>query len=616
MQQQILAIANRGEIAIRIARTAERLGWVPVLLLGDADLDSYAARTVGRVEHVESELDPEEVVAAAHRAGASALHPGYGFLSERPELSAACEAAGIVFVGPSPATLEICGDKLATRDAAVRARVPLLPASPPMTTANETQWATHAENVGYPLMVKVSSAGGGRGLRVARSESELNGAVRSALNEAGASGADATFYFERFLEGARHVEVQVAGDGETAVALGDRDCSLQRRHQKVIEEAPAPGLSNETRTLAHSYAVAIASEVRLRGVATVEFLLGRDGTLAFIEVNPRLQVEHTVTEEVTGLDIVEIQLQISDGGPLPDPVPPTGHSIQARLYAEDPARNFIPSPGEIRLLDWPEMKGLRFDVGYEAGDSVSGSYDPLVAKVISRGHHRIAAIARLEQALSSLRVAGIATNRPWLLALLRDERFRNNTHDLATAGDVQVSPGQPDSAALALVARIMLPQGDGQTAWQSAGPFRIVSPATMVFHGLDADWQVSISPSIGGPVATSSIAIQTEEGFELSTPRGRWLVAPGPLTSKASSLRVTDGAVRSPMPGTIISVNVQPGQEVGEGDVVAVMNAMKIEISLAAPFDGAVTDVHAADGELVGSQQVIVTVAPRGEPDE
>lgn len=637
MTQQVLAIANRGEIAIRIARTARTLGWRPVVLLGKADRYSLAARIIGDVQPVSSEFDPGAVVAAAKRARATALHPGYGFLSERPELSAACEEAGILFIGPSPETLEICGDKLATRAAAERANVPLLPASPALSIEDSGEWSNHAEQVGYPLIVKVASAGGGRGLRVARSADELDRSVRSALNEAGASGADATFYFEHYLEGARHVEVQVAGDGSKAIALGDRDCSLQRRHQKVIEEAPAPGLSDETRNLAHSSAVAIAEEVGLKGLATVEFLLGNDGTLAFIEVNPRLQVEHTVTEGVTGMDLVEIQINLATGGTLPEPVPPHGHAIQARLYAEDPAHEFLPSPGVIHRFDWPELPGLRVDAGFDASDEVSGSYDPLIAKFIASGPNRDAAIDVLMSALTQMHVGGIATNRPWLLKLLSDERFQSNNHDLSTAGDVTITPSPPAREDLLVAAQFIAPSFPPEPlvrsnrrnklrryggAWQASGPFRIVSPATAVFHNVEEGWQETVlrggdeAPERGWAPAPEGVSVlPAENGYELSTPRGRWIVARGPLPRERSGAGSTDGAVRAPMPGTMLTVNVEPGQQVSEGDVLAVMNAMKIEITLATPFNGTVTQVHAADGDLVGSKQVIVTVEPKEASD-
>ena len=635
MQQPVLAIANRGEIAIRIASTARRLGWWPVALLGEPDLDSLAARVVGDVEPVSSELDPKAVVAAATRAHATALHPGYGFLSERPELSAACEKAGILFIGPSPETLEICGDKLATRAAAERAKVPLLPASVPLTLDDENTWSQRAEQVGYPLMAKVSSAGGGRGLRAARSAEELDRAIRSAVSEAGGTP---TFYLERYLEGARHVEVQVAGDGSRSVALGDRDCSLQRRHQKVIEEAPAPGLPDEIRELAYMSAIAIAEEVQLKGVATVEYLLGNDGTLAFIEVNPRLQVEHTVTEEVTGLDLVEVQLRIATDGVLPEPVAPTGHAIQARLYAEDPSREFLPSPGLIQELDWPEMPGLRVDSGFTAGDEVSGNYDPMLAKFIAHGPDREAAIAALTIALTQLRVGGIATNRPWLLKLLADERFRSNGHDLSTAGDVIVEPSSPTDEDLHAFARaqfmaplspptrlgFMTGRNDAQRApgpcemgaWRSVGSFRIVGAASMVFHSAEEGWQETVLLDGDIPLEQGVVVLPDDNGFELSTPRGRWIVAPGPLPRERTAGQTSDGAVRAPMPGTIVTVNVSTGQQVSEGDVLAVMNAMKIEISLAAPFDGRVAEVLAAGGELVGSRQVIVRIEPEETADE
>lgn len=614
-QERVLAIANRGEIAVRIARTATQSGWRPVLLLGEPDRRSFAARTVGRVQPIASELDPQAVVAGAQLAGAEALHPGYGFLSERAELSTACADAGILFIGPSPETLRICGDKLGTRAAAERAGVPLLSASPALTTSDESHWREHAENVGYPLIVKVSGAGGGRGLRVARSEADLHRAVQSALNEAGASGAEATFYFERYLDGARHVEVQVAGDGTQAVALGDRDCSLQRRHQKVIEEAPAPGLPDRTRAQAHSSAVAIAREVGLKGVATVEFLLRNAGTLAFIEVNPRLQVEHTVTEEVTGLDLVAIQLQIATGGPLPEPVRSTGHAIQARLYAEDPFRDFLPSPGMIQVLDWPECDGLRIDAGYASSDQVPGNYDPLIAKLISHAPDRAAAIDILNDALTQMRIGGIATNRPWLLALLADERFQSNTHNLATAGDVTLELVPPIERDLrTLIGAGWRPYGPS-TAWIDAGPFRIVSPATMVFHGVDEPWQASVSLDNSDPMPEGTVVGPHPEGYELSTPRGRWLVAPGPLPAQRAAGRTADGTVRSPMPGTIVTIHVEQDQRVQEGDVLAVMSAMKIEITLAAPFDGRVTGVHVAAGDLVGSREEIVTIVPEEKTD-
>lgn len=625
----VLAVANRGEIAIRIARTARALDWQPVALLGDPDLDGHAAREIGRVEPLGvagSELDSALVVAAARRAGAAALHPGYGFLSERADLSQACEDAGIVFIGPSPRTLAICGDKVATREAAVAAGVPVLAASEPLTLDDRESWASAATDVGFPLIAKVVSGGGGRGLRVARTVEDVGAAIESALREAGASAAGTRIYLERYLEGARHVEVQVAGNGRLAVAIGDRDCTIQRRHQKVFEEAPAFDLPGETRAALHAHAVAMTEAVGLRGVATVEFLMGADGTLAFIEVNPRLQVEHTITEEVTGLDLVAIQLGLLECDDLPEPVAPRGHSVQARLYAEDPAHGFAPSPGQITLLEWPVLPGLRVDAGYQAGDSVPSFYDSLVAKVITHAPDRPAALARLAEALDRTRIAGIETNRPWLRAVLDDERFRSGTHDLQTADTVTVSAASPDAGEIAAIGRTLL-RGGGQ-------PFRVIGEAIHVVHGaeaggwrrrlvfrrredgwdvlVDSDGEVAV-PDTAPATAAGIAVVAGAEGYEVTSSRGRWQVSHGPLIRAGERDTASDGVLRAPMPGTVVSVPAEPGMHVREGDVLAVMVAMKTEIALAAPFDGVVERVACKPGDLVGSRQALVSVGTRDE---
>jgi acetyl/propionyl-CoA carboxylase alpha subunit len=649
-RRQVLAVANRGEIAIRIARTARRLGWEPVALLGDPDLTSFAARQIDSVEPVGpagSELDPALVVAAAQRAGADALHPGYGFLSERAELSQACLDAGIVFVGPSPETLAMCGDKIATREAAERAGVPLLPASVPLTLQDDDAWSREAERIGYPLIAKVAGGGGGRGLRVARAPDEVDAAVLSALREAGASGAGTRLYLERFLEDARHVEVQVAGNGSDAVALGDRDCSVQRRHQKVIEEAPAFGLADDLRDALHRHAVAIAQEVRLWGVGTVEFLLSGTGEACFIEINPRLQVEHTVTEEVTGLDLVEVQLDLAFSTALPQPVGPHGHAIQARLYAEDPFRGFAPSPGLIRRLDWHAERHLRVDLGYEAGDEVPSTYDSMIGKWIAWGNSRVEAAELLRESLYSLEVAGIATNRPWLLALLDNTRFHEAQHTLSIAEDVQVELRPPHARDLgALVVALWHQRQTAPSPSRRAArpgpwlPFRIVASASEPLHGdeaggwqalveyvrepggrewhavVDGDHEPAATLSVDGSTHAGGVAVEQEGGWELATPAGRWLVGVGPRPRAQVGAAVSDGVLRAPMPGAVVAVNAVSGQQVSKGDVLAVMTAMKIEITLAAPFDGIVASVSCAPGDLVGTRQALVTVTAREAGEE
>ena len=624
MSSPILAIANRAEIAVRIARTARIHGWKPVALLGEPDWKGYAAREIGDVVRLGAgdERDVEAVVRAARLAGASALHPGYGFLSERAELSQACADAGITFIGPRPETLELAGDKIASREIAIQREVPVVPGSEALELEKPDLWTGIADDIGYPVIAKVAGAGGGRGLRVARTPDELPGAIQSALNEAGGSGAALELFLEHYLEGARHVEVQVAGDGTRAAALGDRDCSLQRRHQKVIEEGPALGLSEALRGKIHEAARIMAEGISLLNLATVEFLVGSDERFYFMEINPRLQVEHTVTEEVTGFDLVALQIDLAGGGELPARAPFSGHAIQARLYAEDPFQQFLPSPGEISrfsipLSTDPTGTSLRVDAGYAAGDSVPGAYDPMVAKIIVHGPDRALAIDGLVSALTKIEAAGIATNRPWLLAALdEDSPFRSNDHDLTTAGEIVLAPAPPpDDALRALVATTARRGLTGATAWDLNGAFRLVSPATATFHGEEAaGWQKTVSLSLSHPNERGDepLIVDLDSGWEMVTPEGRWLLHSGPKPS-ASQAAVGDGEIRAPMPGTVLQINAEPGLRVEEDEVVAVMEAMKIEISLAAPFAGKVVEVSASPGELVGLRQVIVTIEPAVE---
>ncbi len=618
MSAPILAIANRAEIAARIARTARACGWGPVALLGEPDWDGYTARAIGNVVQLErgAEFDIEAVIDAANQVGATALHPGYGFLSERAGLSQACRDAGITFIGPSPETLALAGDKIATRATAIDLGVPVVPGSEALDLDDAASWLEVAEQIGYPVIAKVAGAGGGRGLRVAAHADELESAIRSALNEAGGSGAAAELFLEHYLEGARHVEVQVAGDGSRAIVLGDRDCSLQRRHQKVVEEAPAPGLPDSLRTEIHAAARTMAEGISLLNLATIEFLVGGDGRFFFMEINPRLQVEHTVTEEVTGLDLVALQLELAQGGALPEPPPTNGHAIQARLYAEDPFQQFLPSPGLITALEFPASTGqpgaaLRVDTGYATGDRVPDAYDPMIAKIIVHAPNRERAITALDSSLGHLAVAGVATNRPWLVAALAPGGdFRANSHDLTTAGAIALEFAPPPESLLRdLIERTHASQ---TTAWGSVGPFRIVSPATATFHGLESGgWQATATLPISGDAdfRIAPCIVPVGAGWEVVTANGRWLVEPGPLPSSGAAA-AGDGDIRAPMPGKVLQVLVEAGQQVADGDVVAVLEAMKIEMSLAAPFAGVVTAVSAAEGDLVGLRQIVVSIEP------
>lgn len=627
-ERRTLAIANRGEIAVRIARTARALGWQPVVLLSPEDGDSYAAREIANVAVLPpaGEFSPRAVIQAALGAGATALHPGYGFLSERPELSRGCDEAGICFVGPRPETLEVCGHKIATRQVARDLGVPILHGSPELDLDALDSWARVASEIGYPVMAKIAGAGGGRGLRVARSAEDLAQAVRSALNEAGGSGAELSIYLERYLEGARHVEIQTVGDGERAIAIGDRDCSLQRRHQKVIEEAPAPGIDAEARTRLWDAAARLATAVGLRSLATVEFLMDQGGGFYFMEINPRLQVEHTVTEEVTGLDLVAVQLDLACGGTLPELVEPTGHAIQARLYAEDPFNQFLPDPGTISLLEFPDLAKvdgearLRIDQGYESGDRIPASFDSLIAKVVVHAPDRVGAVEGLAVALRRARLAGIHTNRPWLVDLLESEAFRSNNHDVATTGEIVSEPRPPEPDELGAAAGAVINAQAGPSAWETSGPFRIVSPARLVFHGDEAGgWQgaVEVTSRSGGWMAEDEagqddgvVAVEVDDGYEITSAGGRWLARVGPRAAKASRNRQADGVIVAPMPGKVLAVEIAEGERVTEGQVVAVLEAMKIEISLSAPFDGQVAGVQVQAGDLVGTRQPIMTILP------
>ncbi len=637
-----VAIANRGEIAIRIASTCRRLGAIPILLLGEPDLGSYAARQVGRMERIGpagSEFEVDLVVAAAQRASADYLHPGYGFLSERAALAEACARTGIVFIGPSPETLTLCGDKLATRNAAERAGVPVLPASSALDD-NPQQWRAAARVVGYPLLVKPTGAGGGRGLRRVTEESGLIEAIQASRRESASSGAGSIVYLERELIEPRHVEVQVAGDGERTLALGDRDCSVQRRHQKLIEEAPAPNLDPELRRNLHLHAVRIGEVTGLRGIATCEFLLGADGFLAFLEVNPRIQVEHPVTELVTGLDLVEWQLRIASGEPLPIESTPEfrGHAIEARIYAEDPWNGFFPASGTLKMVSWPVRPDVRVDTGYATGDAIPSSYDPLIAKVIAHGSDRDAAIALLEIALLDTIVAGIPTNIPWLCNLLANPAIRAGEATTRTAADV--APALTDHRP-ALFGALALTLDDSRSAardpWSAIGPWRQLGNAAITFHGESWDesvvvnrtttgWEVLINQTtislnwwrdrtgiwtiaVADDVMKLSV-IKRGSDIEVAGHGGRWLVRHGlkPASKGDRYQRSHDGRIRAPLPARVLGIHVAVGDLVERAQPLVTITAMKIEMICEAPATGTVETISCRIDELVDSDEVMITL--------
>jgi acetyl-CoA carboxylase, biotin carboxylase subunit len=440
-------VANRGEIAVRVLRTCQRLGIETVLAVSDADADSVPARLadrtirIGPVSAAESYLNVEAVVAAADAAGADAIHPGYGFLSENPRLARACEAAGIVFIGPSADVLKAAGDKLAARNHAVAAGLPVLPgglvhtadaarlahAADAAGLAHDADAARLAERIGYPVLVKAAGGGGGRGLRVVSDPGLLTEAVAVASAEAQAAFSDPRVYLERYVSPSRHVEVQLLGDGENVIHLGDRDCSVQRRYQKLIEEAPAPRLGETLRVGMRAAAVALGLHLKYQGLGTVEFLVDAErAAFWFLEVNARIQVEHPVTEAVTGLDLVAEQIAIAEGRGLrlaQADVCLRGHAIECRINAEDPAAGFRPSPGTVTSAVFPAGPGIRVDTHIQAGSAVPPQYDSLLAKLIVSGPSRAQALARLRGALARCELSGVATTAAMHAAVAADPEF-------------------------------------------------------------------------------------------------------------------------------------------------------------------------------------------------
>ncbi len=619
----VVLIANRGEIARRVIRTLSRLGIQSVAVYTAADADAPHVREADVAMKVESYLQIDAVVGAATAAGADALHPGYGFLSENPALARACAAAGVVFVGPPPEASELMGDKLAAKRAAGEAGVPVVPSY----TVEEAAGAH--ENV-YPLLVKAAAGGGGRGIRVVSNAADLDAALESARREARAGFGDERVFIERFLPRARHIEVQViADDHGNVVHLGERECSLQRRHQKVMEESPSPVVTPQLRERLGAEAVALAHAAGYVNAGTVEFIadMHDPSDHYFLEMNARLQVEHPVTELVTGLDLVELQLSVAAGEPLPfgqHDVTLTGHAIEVRITAEDASRDFLPAAG--RVLAYTRPANVRVDDAIEPGTVVDTSYDSLLAKVIAHGADRHQALARLRRALPAFNVLGVTTTTGYLRGLLADEAVDAGELDTGLIERRGVPPGPIDDAGVAIAAAMLILADRAANAGDD--PFDRVDGWRHGGVRAASYWRVSVGGrepvEVTVPFEYVAMVSALGDGRFAIEGRGEWLLArDGDVTwighggrawpvheTSADELdeAAADGALRAPMPGQVLMVPASLGQEVRAGDPVVVLESMKMELVLTAPADGVVVELSVAAGDKVAVDQPLARV--------
>ena len=625
-----LLIANRGEIALRVMRTASRLGWSTVAIHTDVDADAPHVRAADAAVRVGSYLDIAAVVTAARESDAGFVHPGYGFLSENSGFARELQGtAGVTLVGPSADVMDAMGRKDKARDIAVTAGVPVVP-----SYSLDDDPTTFA----YPVLVKAAAGGGGKGMRVVRSADGFAEACDAARREATKAFGDDTLLVEKYVESGRHIEVQVFGDlrGDV-VHLFERDCSTQRRHQKVLEEAPAPTIDDEQREAITSSAVALAAQCGYTGAGTVEFLLDNaTGEFYFLEMNTRLQVEHPVTEEVVRvrgerIDLVELQLRIASGESLgftQDDVTLEGHAIEARVYAEDSFNGFLPQAGRTSIVRWGSGDGIRVDHALEPGQEVSTSFDPMLGKVIAWGHDREAARTALVDALGETAILGITTNTGFLRALAASEEFRDTTIDTAWLDRNEVPA--PD-AALARVfgawTEVLLDTVSGGSGpWRADGWRMGGEPAadTVVLgdelvvvdrsRGRVGSHDVRMVSAADHTVhllvdgRAEHAVLNVQRDFVDVVHRGqRWVwERPDPFGDHAAV--AGDGTLLAPMPGTVLAVNVAEGQAVAEGETLGVMEAMKMELALKAPFAGTVTSVGAAAGDLVKLGAALFTV--------
>ncbi|MGP4015125.1 acetyl/propionyl/methylcrotonyl-CoA carboxylase subunit alpha [Saccharopolyspora sp. 5N708] len=672
-------VANRGEIAVRVIRTLRRLGIRSVAVFSDADrgarhvVEADTSVHIGPSSAAESYLDGKRILDAARTTGAQAIHPGYGFLAENAGFAEACAQAGIVFIGPPATAIESMGDKIRAKQTVSAAGVPVVPGrgEPDMTDGDLREAAVE---IGFPVLLKPSAGGGGKGMRLIHDESTLDDQIASARREARAAFGDDALFVERFVTNPRHVEVQVLADSHgNVVHLGERECSLQRRHQKIIEEAPSPLLDATTRADIGAAAVEAARSVGYTGAGTVEFIVSADrpGEFFFMEMNTRLQVEHPVTELVTavagqrGVDLVEQQVRVAAGEPLrwaQQDLAIDGHAVEARVYAEDPTRNFLPTGGDVLAVHEPTGPGVRVDSGVRAGGRVGSDYDPMLAKVIAWAPTRADALRRLDAALADTAVLGLHTNVAFLRALLRHDdvlagRLDTGLVERELDSLIAESGATPEDVYVAAALQRLLaaePTGSVVDPWDVPDGWRLGEPAwsTWRFAGTGGEVRVSLrgrahdaAVSVETATATGAAApvaapvhrasVEARGDALTVTHQGRtrryryahvdgttWLAADGHawaltehrlLADRGGSTGRSDGVVTSPMPGTVLVADVAPGQEVHSGQRLFVVEAMKMEHTVTAPIDGVVAEVHARKGQSVGLDQPLAVLAAQQE---
>ena len=633
-----ILIANRGEIALRVMRSAQRMGVRCIAVYSDADQNAQHVLQADHAVHIggalpaQSYLCGDKIIAAALSSGAQAIHPGYGFLSENPEFVEAVEAAGLVFIGPSASAIRAMGLKDSAKALMAKAGVPVVPGF--SGHQDPARLLKEAEKIGFPVLIKAVAGGGGKGMRLVDTADAFAAALSEARSEAVNAFGNGDVLLEKFISQPRHIEVQVFGDGTDVLHLFERDCSLQRRHQKVVEEAPAPGMTKQMRAVMGKAAVAAAKAIEYRGAGTVEFIVdGSDGLREdrfwFMEMNTRLQVEHPVTEAITGVDLVEWQLNVAAGGKLPmqqKDLKITGHAIEARLYAEDPQQDFLPMAGHLTHLAFPSA--CRIDSGVIANDMISAFYDPMLAKVIVFGQNRRAAIDKMGQSLAAIEIAGIKTNLGFLAALTQISDFtscRLDTGLISRNSSVLTAPVK--LTARALLAGVVCAVGNQATKsrlsgfclWKGASQRvqvifegqQIVLPVQLIENQIILKWQGADYPAVysdaGWQFEGEALPAAHRAGRDITVfdQGGIALKLIDPL-SRAEVAAVGTTQIEAPMPGLVIAVSVSAGQEVEEGQPLITLEAMKMQQVLSAPFSARVDEIAVQEGAYVEAQALLI----------